>query len=60
MEFSYKTTLQKGVKYFAVFALPFLVDTFILSMPDLANISIGAALLMIVNVLKAKYGLRIP
>ena len=60
MEFSYKVTWLKGVKYFVVFALPFLVDTFILSMPEVASISIGAALLMIVNVLKVKYGLRLP
>jgi hypothetical protein len=60
MEFSYKITLQKGVKYFVVFALPFLVDQFILVMPDIANLTIGACLLMLVNMLKVKYGLRVP
>lgn len=60
MEFSYKITLQKGVKYFVIFALPFLVDQFILTMPDIANISIGAGLLMICNLLKTKYGIKLP
>ena len=60
MEFSYKITLLKGIKYLVVFALPFLVDSFILAMPDIANLTIGACLLMLVNVLKAKYGVRIP
>ena len=60
MEFSYKITLQKGVKYFVIFALPFLVDQCILAMPDIANLTIGACLLMLVNMLKVKYGLRVP
>lgn len=60
MEFSYKITLQKGIKYFVIFAFPFLVDQFILTMPDIANISIGAGLLMICNLLKTKYGMRLP
>ena len=50
----------KGIKYLVVFALPFLVDTFIISMPDVANLTIGTCLLMLVNVAKVKYGLRIP
>jgi hypothetical protein len=60
MEFSYKITLQKGIKYFVIFAFPFLVDQFILTMPDIANLTIGACLLMLVNMLKVKYGLRFP
>ena len=61
MEFSYKTTWLKGVKYLAVFAIPFLVDAFIMTMPDVANLTIGSCLLMLVNILKAKHGIqRIP
>lgn len=60
VEYSLKITLAKGLKYFVVFALPFLVSQFIVAMPDIANLTIGAGLLMIVNVLKAKYGLRAP
>lgn len=60
MEFSYIVTWQKGIKYFVVFAAPFFVDQFIMTMPDLANLTIGACLLMLVNILKNKYGMRIP
>ena len=60
MQLDYKTTLQKGIKYFVIFALPFIVDQFIVTMPDIANISIGAGLLTLVNMLKVKYELRIP
>lgn len=60
MQFEYKITLQKGVKYFVAFILPFAVDQFIFAMPDIANLTIGTCLLMLVNVLKVKYGVRIP
>lgn len=60
MEFSYKVTVQKGIKYLVVFALPFFVDQFIIQMPDVANLTIGAALLSLCNILKVKYGMRIP
>jgi hypothetical protein len=60
MQFSYKTMWQKGLKYLVVFAIPFAVDSFIMTMPDIANLTIGSCLLMLVNVLKVKYGVRIP
>jgi len=60
MEFSYKTMLEKGFKYFIIFSLPFLVDMFIVSMPEIATLSIGTGLLMICNLLKAKYGMKLP
>jgi uncharacterized membrane protein len=60
VEFSYKIMWLKGIKYFVVFALPFLVDQFIFAMPEIASISIGSCLLMLVNILKAKYGMRLP
>lgn len=60
MEFSYKIMWLKGIKYLVVFALPFLVSSFIMTMPDIANLTIGTCLLMLVNILKAKYGVRIP
>jgi len=59
VEFSYKIMWLKGLKYITVFALPFLVDAFILSMPNVASLTIGTCLLMLVNVAKNKYGVRI-
>ena len=58
MQLNYKITLQKGLKYFIAFAFPFAVDQFIINMPEIANLTLGATLLMIVNVLKVKYEIR--
>jgi len=60
MEFSYKIMWQKGLKYFVAFVFPFLVDSFIMAMPDIANLTIGACLLMLCNYLKVRFGLRLP
>jgi len=60
MEFSYRIMLEKGLKYFLVFSLPFLVDMFIYQMPEITNITIGTGLLMLCNLLKAKYGMKLP
>ena len=60
MEFSYKIMWLKGLKYIIVFALPFLVDAFIMTMPDIANLTIGTCLLMLVNVAKNKHGVNLP
>ena len=58
-EFSYKQNLLKGVKYLVIFILPFLVDQFIVSYPQVAQLTIGAGLVMLVNWLKNYVGLRI-
>lgn len=61
MAYSYKKTLQKGLKYFVLFALPILVDRFIIAMPDIANLTLGVLLVMLCNYLKVKMGFdRIP
>lgn len=52
--YSFVKTLKKGAKYFVIFLLPVLVDKFIVSYPEIAQISVGAILLMGVNVLKVK------
>ena len=54
--YSFKQTIQKGIKYFVLFGLPILVDKFIVSYPDVAQLSVGAILVMAVNMLKVKYG----
>jgi len=56
-EYSFKTTLLKMVKYFVLFALPFIIDV----LPnDVANITVGTILVGILNWAKVKFGLRIP
>jgi uncharacterized membrane-anchored protein len=57
--YSFKKTLKKGVKYFVIFVLPFLVTGFIENFPSIANLTIGAVLLLIVDYLKHKVGLRV-
>ena len=54
MTYSFKTTLLKMVKYFVAFALPAIVDRFIVSYPAIAQLTVGTILLGILNWLKAR------
>lgn len=56
--YSFKKTFWKMVKYFIIFIIPFLVDQFIVAYPEIAQISIGALLVGIVNWGKNWAGLR--
>lgn len=58
--FSYKTMALKGLKYFVIFALPFLATIFIQNVPDIANLTIGGLLVMAVNYLKVKAEVKLP
>ncbi|KKW00229.1 MAG: hypothetical protein UY34_C0033G0002 [Parcubacteria group bacterium GW2011_GWA2_48_9] len=40
MNYNYKKTLLKGLKYFVIFLLPVLVDKFIISYPDIAQVAL--------------------
>ena len=57
--YSFKIGLLKGLKFFVLFALPVLVDKFIVSFPDFAQLSVGAVLVLAVNFLKVKYNLKV-
>ena len=57
--FSYSQMFWKGMKYFVVFLLPVLVDKFIYAYPDIAQLTVGAILVLILNFLKNKVGLKI-
>lgn len=54
MKYSFKIGLVKMVKSFVLFVLPFLVDQFIVAYPQIAQLTIGAVLVLIVNFLKIK------
>lgn len=58
--FSVKKMVLKGVKVFVVFLLPWLVDRFFLEYPQLAQLTVGGLLYMLVNFLKVRVGLRLP
>ena len=54
--YSLKIGLFKAFQYFALFALPVLVDKFVVTYPELAQLTLGAVLVALVNLLKVKYG----
>lgn len=58
MKYNWKLTVWKGVKVFILFILPWLVDQFIVAMPEVANITIGTLLVMLCNFLKMKAGVK--
>ena len=59
-EFSWKQNIGKGIKYLVIFVIPVLVDKFVVVYPEWSQLTIGALLVMLVNVAKVKWGVRIP
>lgn len=59
IEFSYKKMMIKGVKFFVIFLVPVLVDKFIVSYPQIAQLTISGMLVMGVNYLKVKCGINL-
>lgn len=57
-DYSFKKTIGKGIKYFLIFLFPILVDRLVISYPDIAQLTVGALLVMLVNWLKVRVGLR--
>ena len=59
MNYNFGITLKKGVMSYVVFFLGFWVMSLIGDYPDVANLTIGAGLTMVLNWLKVKYGVNI-
>lgn len=57
--YSFGTTLKKGIKYFVIFAIPFLVDQFVVNYPEYAQLTVGGLLVMLTNFAKMKLGAKI-
>jgi len=55
MKFNFKQGLLKMLKYIAIFIIPVLADKFIISYPQIAQITVGGILVFIVNYLKITY-----
>lgn len=53
-KYSFKIGLMKGLKYFALFALPLIVTGFIDNFPAIANLTLGGLAVMLANYLKIK------
>jgi len=51
MKYSFTKGLLKAVVSFVLFAIPF----FVTSYPELANLSIGSALVLVANYIKVKH-----
>jgi hypothetical protein len=58
--YSLKKTIIKVVKYLVLFVLPILVDKFIVEYPQIAQLTIGGLLILIVDWLKHKVGIKLP
>ena len=54
MKYSLKIGLLKALKYIAIFALPVVVDQFVVAYPQLAQLTVGGILVMLTNYLKIK------
>lgn len=57
-EFSFKKMVLKGIKYAVLFVIPVLVDKFIVNYPEWAQLTVGSLLVMAVNFLKIRVGLK--
>lgn len=60
MNYDFKQTILKGVKYLVLFGLPVLIDKFVVSYPEYAQLSVGVILVMAANYAKVKVGVRLP
>ena len=58
--YQWKKTAMKFVYGLVAFGLPMAVNAFIVEFPGIAQMSVGAALLALVNFLKHKVGVRLP
>lgn len=57
--YSYKKGIGKVIKYGIIYLLPQLVDKFLISFPEIGQLTVAAVLIFLVNLLKVKYGVRV-
>jgi len=57
--YSFKHGLIKAVKYVVIFILPVLIDRFIVSYPEIAQLSVAGILVLSLNYLKVKVGVKL-
>ena len=58
MEYSLRKGFTKGLKYGIIFVLPLLVNQFIIAYPQWAQLTVGGLLVVLVNWLKVRVGVR--
>lgn len=54
MKYSIKLGILKALKSVAIFAVPVLIDAFIIQFPEIAQLSVGGVLILIWNFLKVR------
>lgn len=60
MQYSLKKGLLKALKALIIFGLPVIIDRFVVSYPEAAQLTLGAALYWVANWFKVAVGLRLP
>lgn len=53
--YSFKKGFLKGLLSAILFSVPFLIDSFIVNVPQIASLTIGGALVVVWNYFKFKY-----
>ena len=57
--YSLKHGLIKALKYVVIFILPVLFDRFVISYPEIAQLSVAGILVLSLNYLKVKVGVKL-
>lgn len=60
MQYSIKRGFLKALINVVLFALPILVDQFVVSFPEYAQLTVGGILVMAVNYAKVGLGAKLP
>ena len=60
MDYSLLKGIGKGIKYGVIFAIAAGIDAFIVQYPEWGQLTVGGVLVLIVNWLKVKGGIRLP
>ena len=57
--FSFSLMLIKGIKYFVVFGLVIVINQATTNYPQLLELTVGGLLVMLLNLLKVKWGISV-
>jgi hypothetical protein len=58
MNYDIKIGIKKALKYIVIFVLPALLDRFVIEYPEIAQLSISGLLVIILNWMKIKLGVK--
>ena len=58
--FSWKKTILKMVKFAVIIVIPWLVNAFLVSFPEWGQATVATVLYGLVNILKVRFGVKLP